>query len=174
MHEWEHSLHDGNQSGQCSRIPVNLPDETHSRGPKMPHFGRPGRLPPPRQRHGRWIMTTTEQLKFSVLLNDAVRCCTSVEFLHQSDHHLYDAVHRTNCAGQCQSGTAHRRFPMFTDFATRSLRGRCFVLLESVAQASARVRVTFALPGVSAVAVPVGPRVTGVVRSLHPTVRRTA
>ena len=38
----------------------------------------------------------------------AVRWCTSLELLHQRDHYLYDALHRTNHAGQCQSRIAHR------------------------------------------------------------------
>ena len=36
-----------------------------------------------------------------------VRCCTSLENLHQRGHYLFDALHRTNYAGQCQSGTVH-------------------------------------------------------------------
>ena len=34
LHERENPLHDGNHSSLCSRIPGNVPDETHSRGPK--------------------------------------------------------------------------------------------------------------------------------------------
>ena len=34
LHERENPLHDGNHSGPCSRTPVNVPDKTHSHGPK--------------------------------------------------------------------------------------------------------------------------------------------
>ena len=47
----------------------------------------------------------------------AVRRCTSLELFHQRSHYLYDALHRTNYAGQCQSRTVHGvRLPSTKDF----------------------------------------------------------
>ena len=34
FHERENLFHDGKHSSLCPRVPVNLPDETYSRGPK--------------------------------------------------------------------------------------------------------------------------------------------
>ena len=59
-----------------------------------------------------------------------------VEYLHQRDHYLYDAMHRTNIAGQCQSGTVRRVllsqcrtlrkwFPKFMDLSTSVTPSRC-------------------------------------------------
>ena len=74
---------------------------------------------PPRQRRGRWTLgrnhqrTTISQCP----IYGAVRCCTSLELLHQRGHYLYDALHRTNYLDQCQSGTAYRvRLPSMQDF----------------------------------------------------------
>ena len=47
----------------------------------------------------------------------AFRCCTSLELLHQRGHYLYDPLHRTNYADQCQSRTVHRvQLPSMQDF----------------------------------------------------------
>ena len=74
---------------------------------------------PPRQRHGWWTMRRNHErtTMSQCLIYGADRCCTSPELLHQRGQYLYDALHRTNYAGPCQSGTAHRvRLPSMQDF----------------------------------------------------------
>ena len=71
---------------------------------------------------GQWDATTTEQPTIQVPITGTVRCCASLEVLHQRDLYLCDALHRTNYASRCQLGTVPCiRLPSMQDF-----RGKWF------------------------------------------------